>query len=60
MSTIEQYTFEDANGHEYGSFTTFNITEAREYAQANKVRLVANTYEFSDSELVEDYTDENR
>lgn len=52
---IEVYTFEDANGTEQG-FKTQDIEEARRYARTYHLRLIANTLEWADSELVEDNT----
>jgi hypothetical protein len=54
--SIELYSFERADGSEDGTYTTFNATEAREYARRYGLRMIANIYEFSDSELVEDHT----
>jgi hypothetical protein len=53
---IEVYTFENAEGQEEGSYQTQNINDARQYAQKYKLRLIANTFVWDDSELVEDYT----
>lgn len=56
--TIEVYSFEDANGTEFGSFTTTSPDEAKRYAASNRLRVRANTYEYTDSEIVNewDYT----
>jgi hypothetical protein len=54
--TIEVYTFEEYDGSPTG-FQTTDISEARKYARDNKLRLIANIYEFSDSELIEDNTE---
>ena len=53
---VELYAFEDENG-ELDTYTTFNVNEAREYAKQNKRKLIAQIFEYSDSELVEDYTE---
>ena len=53
---VERYLFEDAEGIEQG-FATFDADEARHYAQQNNLRVIAHTYEWSDSEVVWDYTD---
>lgn len=50
--TIEIYGFERADGS--GSIhTTRSPMDAKKYAQANGLRVVAHTYELTDSELVE-------
>ena len=53
---LELYSFEDANGSERGYWTT-DAVRAREYAQQNGLRWIANIYEWTDSELVQDYTE---
>jgi hypothetical protein len=55
MASIEVYTFEDKDGAEQG-YVTQDIEEARRYARRYQLRLIANEYEWSDSELVEDHT----
>lgn len=55
--SIEVYTFESADNTPFGSYSTQNISDAREYARKAKLRLIANTYTFEDSELIEDYTE---
>lgn len=52
--TITVYTFE-RGGYEYGSFTTQSYQEAREYARANRCRIIANEFEWSDSEPLDDF-----
>jgi hypothetical protein len=52
---LEMYTFEDGDGHTV-EFTTQNFQEAKEYAITHSLKLIANTYEFSDSEVLADYT----
>ena len=54
---IEIYTFEDVNGKRR-DHTTQDPTEARNYAKHHELKWIALTYEFTDSELVEDYTPE--
>ncbi len=54
--TISVYGFEDADGNEFGSFTTQNYEEAKRYASANSLRIVARHFEFSDTEYLDDYT----
>lgn len=56
MASVTLYSFEDADGNEFGTFTTFDVTVAREYARTNRMRLIAQEYEYTDSELVEDFT----
>lgn len=53
--TLEMYTFEDADGHTV-EFTTRDIEEAKRYARENKLKLIAQIFEWSESELVEDNT----
>jgi hypothetical protein len=52
---IEIYCFEDADGNSVDYFTTQNIEAARRYAIDNGYALIARMFEYSDSELVEDY-----
>ncbi len=52
---LEMYSFEDSHGVEQ-SFTTRDIEEAKTYARKYKLRLIANIYEWSETELVEDHT----
>jgi len=51
------YTFEDAQGYEWGSYSTSTWADANEYAMTYRLRVIENTFEWSDSELVADYTD---
>jgi hypothetical protein len=53
--SIERYTFEDSEGREDG-YSTMDMGEARDYARAGRLRLIAHVYEWADSEVVEDYT----
>lgn len=55
MSTITLYTFEDAAGAP-DSYSTQDYAEARDRAKRYSLRLIANDYEWADSELLEDYT----
>jgi hypothetical protein len=55
MSSIDVYAFEGEDGESATEWTTFDLAEAREYAQANGYALIAREYEYSDSSLVEDY-----
>jgi hypothetical protein len=53
---LELYTFEDADGNSFGTFTTTDPSDARRYASEHGLRMVANTFIWSDSELAADYT----
>lgn len=57
---LEVYVFEDADGNEFGTFTTQNIEEAKQYARGNKLRIIARVFEYADSEMVEDYTEKDK
>jgi len=56
--TIEVYAFEDRNGESVSDFTTQDIAEARKFAAGLRCVLVARQYEYTDSEVVEDYSEE--
>lgn len=53
--TIEKYAAENANGELIGSLED-DIDDARRTAREHGAMLVAYTFEFTDSELVEDYS----
>lgn len=55
MASIELYTFENASGVE-DSFTTHNPKEAEERAIKYGLRVIAQIYEWADSEVVWDFT----
>jgi hypothetical protein len=55
MAEITLYSFEDAEGNEE-TFTTLNYDEAREHAIQHQLRLIAQTYEYTDQEMLWDYT----
>jgi hypothetical protein len=55
MNSVEIYSFEDRDGVE-STFTTRVIAEAKRFARENNLKLIANVFEFADSELVEDNT----
>jgi len=55
--SVEIYTFEDADGNSFTDWETQDMGEARAFAQEHQLRLIANTYEWSDSEMIEDYTE---
>jgi hypothetical protein len=57
MSTITVYTFEDSAGED--TFTTQNPTEAKDRGQRYGMRVIANEYEYSDSEVVWDFTEDD-
>lgn len=59
MDEIEVYTFEDAAGDEFGTFSTQEIDDARDYARDNGLRIIANKFCWVDSEVVADYTRAN-
>ncbi len=52
--TITVYTFRDANDSEW-AFHTQDYQAAKAYAQANGLLVIANEYEWADSEPVDDY-----
>ena len=54
---IEVYVFEDKDGNPDG-FSTQNAIEAKEYAERRSLVWYVNKYEFSDSELVQDFTED--
>jgi magnesium-transporting ATPase (P-type) len=55
-SDIEVYTFEDADGNPATDWHTQDYSEAHDHAAAHGYRLIANTYRWADSELIEDFT----
>lgn len=55
MSTVTVYSFEDENG-EPDDYTTQDYHEAYERAVCYGLKIIANTYEWSDSEVVDDFT----
>ena len=59
MSTVTLYSFTSGThgGPDDGgdTFTTFDYTEARDRAKRYEMGVIANEYEFSDSELVDDF-----
>jgi hypothetical protein len=54
--TIAVYTFEDADGHEHGSYHTTSYDEACAHAERYRLRVIENVFDWSDSELVRDHT----
>ena len=53
--TIELYAFEHADGT-VDSFTTHDAEEAQDHARAHGLRWMAYSFEFTDSELVMDFS----
>lgn len=53
--SIERYTCESGKGVRE-DWDTEDIDDAREFAQEHHMRLIALIYQFSDSEMIEDYT----
>lgn len=51
------YTFEDAEGSEFGSYSTQKYQEAVEYAMKGKLKVICNVFEFADSYMVDDFTE---
>ena len=56
--SIEVYVFEDKDGNPDG-WQTQNGVEAKEYAQKWGLVWIALTYEYSDREVVQDFTPED-
>ena len=52
---IERYTLEDKHGNEVGSMTD-DYKAAQQAAEENNLRLIAHKFTWSDSEMIEDYT----
>jgi hypothetical protein len=57
--TIEVYAFEGADGEEH-DWTTQDYGEAKAYAQQHRLALIARQFDYTDSELVEDYRPKTR
>lgn len=59
MMEVRLYVLEDADGNEASSgyWRQDQIEEARDAARRAGARLVANVFEYADSELVEDFTE---
>jgi len=55
---IEIYTFEDKDGDAEGHETS-DYSEAIDYAQRHKLKVISNTYAWQDSECTDDYTEED-
>lgn len=55
---MEVYTFENADGVS-DNYSTQNPTEARERGERYGLRVIANIYEWADSEMVWDFTNES-
>ncbi len=54
MADVTLYTFEDADGTP-DTFSTFNAREAKDRGSRYRMRVIANTYEFADSETAWDF-----
>ena len=52
---VTLYTFEDGHGVE-DTFTTFDAREAKDRGERDQMRVVANTYTFTNSETAWDFT----
>jgi len=59
VSEIYVYTFEDADGSE-DTYTTQDYQKAVDRARKYGLRIISNTYEWQDSELLDDYTGKAR
>jgi hypothetical protein len=55
MDEIEVYAFEAADDEPTTGWTTDSFPEAQSYARENGYAIIARTYVFADSDLVEDY-----
>ena len=53
---ISLYTFEDSTGTP-DTYHTYNVFEAEERARKYQQRVIANEYEWTDSEVIFDFTD---
>jgi hypothetical protein len=53
-ASVELYTFEDEDGTETG-YSTFSAQEAKEHGRKYHLRVIANDYEWQDSEVAWDY-----
>lgn len=56
MGPITVYTFENEQGVEQ-TFTTQNPIEAREHGKLYGFKVIANEFEFADSDLAWDFTE---
>jgi hypothetical protein len=56
MGTITVYTFRDADNQEYGTYSTQDYAAAKAYAAEYRLRIIANEFEWADSEDLDDYT----
>jgi len=55
-ASLYVYTFEDGDGNSFGSWSTSDYEEAKGYAMENRYRVIANRYDWADSEVVNDFT----
>lgn len=51
------YTFEDKNGHAFGSGVVTDPLAAKAFAEKYSLRMIEHAYEYVDSDLVEDFTE---
>lgn len=58
MSTVTVYTFKDRNDSEQ-SFSTMDLAKARAHAAEHKFQLIANDYEWTESEPLDDFRETN-
>ncbi len=42
---ISIHTFQDADGNDFGTWSTQDYDEAKSYAAGNRIRIIANEYE---------------
>ena len=54
---IAVYTFEDKDGNDQ-EWCTQKYSEAKEWAMRHNMKIILNTYVWDDSEMLEDFTDE--
>ena len=50
------YSFLDEYDESASDWTTFSLSEAKQFAIEHEYKLVENTYEWADSEVIADYT----
>lgn len=60
MSEITVYAFEDRHEQSASDWTTQDYREALDYARQHKYRLIARTFTYDDSEMVDDFTEKPR
>ena len=55
MATITLYTFEDVDGTE-STYTESDVDKAQMHARDFDLRVIANEYEWADSQVIFDFT----